>query len=323
MVSILDRIVACKRREIAEARERRPEAELERRLPGAPPMRDFRAALEGPAGVQVIAEVKKASPSAGVLRADFDPVAIARTYQEHGAACVSVLTDQPYFQGHLSHLEAIRAAVSLPLLRKDFILDRYQLLEARLAGADAVLLIAEILEGGELPRLLREAEELDLQALVELYDAENLPRVLDSGARLIGVNNRDLRTFATRLEHTLDLAGRLPPGRCLVSESGIRTNEDVRRLGEGGATPRSRVGLPGTAKSFAPRPWSAATASRTRPTGSSGRMCPTAARAGRSRRSGSGGWLAPCSSYRSRWPSPRESCKSPSARSYAAAGMRQ
>jgi indole-3-glycerol phosphate synthase len=230
MGTILDRIVAAKLRELDESRSRVPAAELERQLADAPPVRDFRAALEAPGGVQIIAEVKKASPSAGVLRADFDPVAIARTYARHGAACISVLTDEPFFQGSLAYLSAIRAAVALPLLRKDFLLDRYQLLQARCAGADAVLLIAEILDDRALPRLLREAAELGMQALVELYDAENLPRVLDAGARLVGVNNRDLRTFVTRLEHTLELAGRLPPGCCLVSESGIRTRQDLLRL---------------------------------------------------------------------------------------------
>jgi indole-3-glycerol phosphate synthase len=230
MSNILDRIVASKRRELDEARARLSETELERRLPDAPPMRGFRSALQRPGSVGVIAEVKKASPSAGVLRADFDPVAIAQTYERHGAACISVLTDAPFFQGSLDHLAAIRAAVGLPLLRKDFILDRYQLLEARLAGADAVLFIAEILDDRTLPLLLRQAGELGLESLVELYAPENLPRVLRSGARLIGVNNRDLRTFTTRLEHTLELAGRLPPDCCLVSESGIRTRQDVLRL---------------------------------------------------------------------------------------------
>jgi indole-3-glycerol phosphate synthase len=229
MSNVLDRIVASKRREIAEARRRVSEAELERRLAGRPPTRDFRAALEV-GGVQVIAEVKKASPSAGVIRADFDPVRIATTYARHGAACISVLTDEPFFQGHLTYLEQVRAAVPVPLLRKDFLLERYQLLEARLAGADAVLLIAEILDQPTLTRLLREAAELGLQALVELYDADNLPRVLDSGAGLIGINNRDLRTFVTRLEHTLDLAPRVPSDRCLVSESGIRSHADIVRL---------------------------------------------------------------------------------------------
>jgi len=169
-----------------------------------------------------------------LIRTDFDPVVIARTYAEHGAACISVLTDEPFFQGHLSYLERVRAAVVPPVLRKDFILDRYQLLEARAAGADAVLLIAEILDAVSLPRLFREASELGMQSLVELYDAENLGRVLDAGARLVGVNNRDLRTFVTRLEHTLELAARMPPDCCLVSESGIRTRADVLRLQSAG-----------------------------------------------------------------------------------------
>jgi len=234
MSTILDRIVASKQAEIAQARERIPESELERRLRNAPPVRNFRAALEAGPGVQIIAEVKKASPSAGVLRADFDPVAIAGTYARHGAACISVLTDQPFFQGRLCYLEAIRAAIPTPLLRKDFILDRYQLLEARLAGADAVLLIAEILDGAALPRLLNQAHELGMQALVELYERDNLPRVLNSGARLIGVNNRDLRTFVTRLEHTLEVAADLPADVCLVSESGIKTRADIDRLRAGG-----------------------------------------------------------------------------------------
>jgi indole-3-glycerol phosphate synthase len=197
-------------------------------------VRDFRAALERSGDIQVIAEVKKASPSAGILRADFDPITIARIYEKHGAACISILTDAPYFQGSLENLSAIRAAVQTPLLRKDFILDRYQLLEARLAGADAVLLIAEILDDQKLKELLKESGNLGLQALVELYDAENLARVLDSGARLIGINNRDLRTFATRLEHTLELASRVPSDRCLVSESGIRNRQDILRLAHAG-----------------------------------------------------------------------------------------
>jgi indole-3-glycerol phosphate synthase len=232
MGSILDGIVAYKRQQIATARLRLPDAQLEETLltGQAPPVRDFRAALEQAMGIAIIAEVKKTSPSAGLLRADFDPVAIARTYEQNGAACISVLTDEPSFQGHLRYLQAIRKEVSCPLLRKDFILDRYQLLEALLAGADAVLLIAEILDETALPRLLREAADLGLQALVELYDRGNLSRVLASGARLIGINNRDLHGFQTRLEHTLDLIADLPADVCLVSESGIRTREDVERL---------------------------------------------------------------------------------------------
>ena len=234
MSTILERIVASKQQELAEAKATVPRSELERRLPQAPPVRDFRAALERPGGVRFIAEVKKASPSAGVLRPDFDPVALARTYEEHGAACISVLTDAPFFQGSLKDLSAVRQAVALPLLRKDFLLDPYQVIEARVAGADAVLLIAEILDDAMLACLLGEARALGMQALVELYEPANLPRVLDSGARLLGVNNRDLRTFVTSLEQTLELAPRLPADVCLVSESGIRTRADVLRLEQAG-----------------------------------------------------------------------------------------
>jgi indole-3-glycerol phosphate synthase len=234
MSDIFERIAASKRHEIAAAKARLPEAELARRLCDAPPVRNLRAALDRPGTIQILAEVKRASPSAGILRAEFDPVAVARTYEQHGAAAISVLTDEPFFQGSLSYLTAIRGSVGPPVLRKDFILDPYQLLEARVAGADAVLLIAECLAGESLPDLLRRTHDLGMQALVELYDAENLPRVLDSGARLVGVNNRDLRTFVTRLEHTLELAARVPADRCLVGESGIRTRQDMERLRQAG-----------------------------------------------------------------------------------------
>lgn len=231
---ILERIVASKREEIARQRALVPEADLERALVTAPPPRDFRAALAAGPGVRLIAEVKKASPSAGVLRADFDPVALAQTYAAHGAAALSVLTDAPFFQGSLAYLRAIRAAVDLPLLRKDFLLERYQVLEARAAGADAVLLIAEILDDVSLGQLLEATQALGMHALVELYDPANLPRVLASGARLVGVNNRDLRTFVTRLEQTLELAPSMPADCVLVSESGIRTRADIDRLASAG-----------------------------------------------------------------------------------------
>ncbi|MFL5242154.1 MAG: indole-3-glycerol phosphate synthase TrpC [Gemmataceae bacterium] len=234
MATILDEIVATKRREIAEARQRVSLAELNRRLVSAPPVRDFRAALKRAPGMAVIAEVKRASPSAGLIREDFDAVAIAHIYEQNGASCISVLTDAPYFQGSLEHLRAVRQAVHVPVLRKDFILDGYQIAEARCAGADAVLLIAEILDDASLRQLLSETGQLGMQALVELYEAANLPRVIDAGAQLIGINNRDLRTLVTRLEHTLDLAPRVPAGCCLVSESGISTREDIKRLEKAG-----------------------------------------------------------------------------------------
>jgi indole-3-glycerol phosphate synthase len=228
-VTILDTIVRHKWAEIAAARAAIPEADLERRAAAVPPARDFAGALRQP-GVRVIAEVKKASPSAGVIRADFDPVAIARTYERHGADCLSVLTDRQFFQGDLAYLGAIREAVRLPVLRKEFILDRYQLVEARAAGADAVLLIAEILPGDRLKALFDQATGLGLHVLVELHDAEQLPRVIDCGATLIGINNRDLRTFHTTLDHTLELLPNVPAGRGVVSESGIKTHADLKRL---------------------------------------------------------------------------------------------
>ena len=235
-MTILDEIVASKRHEVAAARRRMPLEELEAQAAEAPPVRDFRAALAGPGPIQLIAEVKKASPSAKVIRADFDPVAIARTYQEHGAACISVLTDAPYFQGHLSYLARVRASVAIPLLRKDFLIDEYQVVEARLAGADAILLIAEILDDETMATLLERARALGMAALVELHDPANLPRVLAAGADLVGINNRDLRHFATDIEHTLRLRDQVPPEVVLVSESGIRTRADVERLEAAGVS---------------------------------------------------------------------------------------
>jgi indole-3-glycerol phosphate synthase len=230
MTTILDEIIASKQREVAAARLRMPLEEMEVQAAAAPPVRDFRAALAGPGPIQLIAEVKKASPSARVIRADFDPIAIARIYQAHGAACLSVLTDAPYFQGHLSYLARIRASVAIPLLRKDFIIDEYQVVEARLAGADAILLIAEVLDDATMARLLERARGLGMSALVEFHDEANLPRVLAAGADLVGINNRDLRRFVSDLEQTLRLRDRIPPEVALVSESGIRTRRDVERL---------------------------------------------------------------------------------------------
>jgi indole-3-glycerol phosphate synthase len=233
--TILDRIIETKLREVAAAKTAAPEAELERRIAKLPPTRSFRDAIRRLGQITLIAEVKKASPSAGVIRADFDPVAIAHAYESHGAAAISVLTDVEYFQGSLKYLSEVKAAVALPVLRKDFIIDRYQLLEARAAGADAVLLIAECLPDDRLHTLQREATALGLHTLVELHDADQLPRVLDCGAPVIGINNRDLRTFTTRLEHTLELLPKIPADRTVVSESGIKTHADLVKLGTAGA----------------------------------------------------------------------------------------
>lgn len=232
MPTILDRIVATKREEIAAARRRVPERSLVKSLDSAPPVRSFFAPLAAGRQIKLIAEIKKASPSKGVIRADFDPVAIAGIYAAHGASCLSVLTDEQYFQGSLDYLRRVRAAVELPVLRKDFILDRYQVLEARAAGADAVLLIAECLDDCHLRALHDEIVALGMTPLVELYEPDNLRRVFDAGATLIGVNNRDLRTFETDLDHTLRLRPLIPDECVLVAESGIRNRADVLRLQE-------------------------------------------------------------------------------------------
>ena len=174
--------------------------------------------------------MKKASPSKGVIRADFDPVAIARLYEAHGASCLSILTDETYFQGSLDYLRQIRAAVEIPVLRKDFILDSYQLVEARVAGADAVLLIAECLDDCNLRKLHNEALELGMTPLVEFYEPANLERVLAAGAQLIGVNNRDLRSFEVDLEHTIRMREKVPLDAVLVGERGIYTRADALRL---------------------------------------------------------------------------------------------
>ncbi len=234
MGTVLDNIVATKRAEIAAAKQARPEAALREMAAQAPPARDFFGVLGAPGPIRLIAEVKKTSPSRGLIRADFRPVEIALTYERHGASCLSVLTDEQYFQGSLDDLRNVRAAVRLPVLRKDFILDVYQLFEARAAGADAVLLIAECLDDCNLRKLHNEAVALGMTPLVEFYEPENLPRVFDAGATLIGINNRDLHTFQTDLEHTLRLRERIPDECVLVSESGIRTRADVQRLAAAG-----------------------------------------------------------------------------------------
>jgi indole-3-glycerol phosphate synthase len=228
-MSILDEIIAAKRKEVDAARRRLPLADLEATAM-ALPVRDFRAALAGPGPIRLIAEIKKASPSAGIIRADFDPVKIAQTYEQHGASCLSVLTDTPFFQGHLNDLRLIQSTATIPLLRKDFLIDDYQVVEARSAGADAILLIAEILDDTLLRELLDRARSLGMAALVEFHDATNLTRVLASGADLIGINNRDLRHFGTNLEHTLQLRDQIPRDAVLVSESGIRNRRDIERL---------------------------------------------------------------------------------------------
>lgn len=230
MGTILDRIVATKREEIAAAQQSVSVIELRAKVKDLNSPRDFLTPLRRTDRIALIAEVKKASPSKGVIRADFSPTQIARDYELGGASCLSVLTDRSYFQGHLDYLGLIKETVALPLLRKDFIVDPYQVYEARVAGADAVLLIAECLETGELADLRGLIHELGMTALVELHEPEQLEKVLACGASLVGVNNRDLKTFTVNLEHAIDLRRSIPRSVVMVGESGIRTASDAQRL---------------------------------------------------------------------------------------------
>ena len=228
---ILDRIVAETQRQLPIRKAVTPLATLEARLAQAPPSRDLSAALSAP-GVSLIAEVKRASPSRGLLCPDMDAVELARTYSENGAAAVSVLTDQPFFQGRLEYLDEIRASLGAacpPLLRKDFILEPYQIIEARAHGADAALLIVAVLDGRLLADLHRLAADLGLTALVEVHDERELDTALAAGARVVGINNRDLTTFAVDLGTTERLRSGIPAGVVVVSESGYHTPEDIRR----------------------------------------------------------------------------------------------
>jgi indole-3-glycerol phosphate synthase len=232
--TILDEIIQHKWTEVAAAESRTPLREVLAAIPDAPPVRGFLNALRTAAPPALIAEVKKASPSVGIIRPDFQPVEIARDYQAAGASCLSVLTDERFFQGHLDFLRVIRREVEIPVMRKEFIIDRYQIAEARAAGADCVLLIAECLPDPQLKDLYSYTRELGMDALIELYDAENLERVLATGTPLVGVNNRDLRTFVTSMSRTFDIRRQIPAGVTLISESGIRSHDDIIRLREAG-----------------------------------------------------------------------------------------
>lgn len=234
MANILEEIIAHKLTEVAAAKSKRSFEELADQLAGAPAVRDFVDSLRSHGPVGLIAEVKKASPSAGIIREDFHPVEIARIYESSGAACLSVLTDEHFFKGHLDYLRDVRQAVSIPVLRKDFIIDRYQILEARVTGADCVLLIAECLDDQQLEDLYGYALELGMTALVEIYEPDNLQRVLKLSPPMLGINNRNLKTFVTTLDHSIQLSSQIPEDCLLISESGIRTREDVVRLGESG-----------------------------------------------------------------------------------------
>ena len=232
---LLRTIVAATARVTAVRREREPQAALEKRAAGATPGGEaFERALGMTGRVNVIAECKRRSPSKGVLAAGYEPVLIAKRYEAGGAAAISVLTEPTFFDGSLDHLRAVRAAVSVPLLRKDFIVDPYQVLESAAAGADAILLIVAALEQADLVRLQARAGDLGLAALVEVHDEEELGRAVDAGARIVGVNNRNLRTLAVDVDASYRLAARLPADVIGVSESGLQNRGDLERLAAAG-----------------------------------------------------------------------------------------
>ncbi|MHC4605374.1 MAG: indole-3-glycerol phosphate synthase TrpC [Planctomycetota bacterium] len=229
---ILDAIVKRKKKDLARMKAERPFAELKAKVRNAAPLQDFTKAVRGGTGVSIIAEIKRASPSKGVLKEKLDPAEQARAYLEGGARAISVLTDEPFFQGSVDDLRAARKAAGLPVLRKDFVVEEYQLYEARVMLADAALLIARILEGGRLADSIALArEDLGLATLVEVHGEKELERALDAGATLIGINNRDLETFAVSLETTERLRPLVPDGTAVVSESGIARRDDIVRLG--------------------------------------------------------------------------------------------
>ena len=237
MADILARIAAYKREEVAARRAVRPLGAIEDEARAAPPVRPFRAALEAAQGAGcygLIAEIKKASPSKGLIRADFDPPALARAYEAGGATCLSVLTDTPSFQGAPEYLMAARAATGLPVLRKDFMLDPWQVVESRALGADCILVIMAMVDDALAGELIASATEWKMDALVEVHDEGELERALALGAELIGINNRDLRSFETRLETTERLAPLVPASCHVVAESGLATPDDLARMARAG-----------------------------------------------------------------------------------------
>ena len=230
---VLDKIMQHKALEVAQAKQQCSQAELEARLSQASPCRGFSAALQASLAlgrVAVIAEIKKASPSKGLIRADFDPAKIAANYQQHGASCLSVLTDAEFFQGSNAYFKQARAACNIPMLRKDFMLDEYQIVEARAMGADCILLIAAALPDDLMHQLAEKAQQLGMDVLVEVHDEQELQRGLELNMSMLGINNRNLRTFETSLDTTLDLLSSIPDDIVVVTESGIHSSADVRLM---------------------------------------------------------------------------------------------
>jgi indole-3-glycerol phosphate synthase len=235
-MSVLSEILADKRTEVEMAKRRAPIGELQRRVRDVARPRDFVKAISDAPRPALICEIKKASPSKGIIRYDFDPVEIAKTYEANGATCLSVLTDERHFHGNLTYLSDVRSVVGLPLLRKDFIIDEYQLLEARVAGADAVLLIMAALGHAALLDMIAGCRALGMAAIVEVHDGSELEDAIRTPANLIGINNRDLHLFRTTLQTTLDLMPSVPSDRLVVSESGINTRTDVVKLARAGVS---------------------------------------------------------------------------------------
>ena len=234
MPAILDEIAEYKRAFVRDTARMRPLEDLKRSVQDAPPIRDFRHALSSSKEISIIAEIKRASPSKGTIREDFDPVEIARIYERNGARALSVLTDEKYFQGRAADLREARRVCALPTLRKDLIVDEYQIYESRAIGADAILLIVALLDDISLRDYLKLATGLGLSTLVECHSEEELYRALDAGAGIIGINNRNLRTFETSMETTFRLLPKISPGKIMVSESGVDGREEVIRLHNAG-----------------------------------------------------------------------------------------
>jgi len=230
-MSVLDKIIAHKRQEVEELKKNKPLDETVLTI-DLYPRRSFAKAISQPGRLNIIAELKKASPSLGLIRSDFDPIKIAKVYESNGAAAISVLTDKQFFQGNIKYLSEVKTSVSLPVLRKDFIIDPYQVYEAKLYGADAILLIATALSYQELSRLLMLAYKLGLETLVEVHDEFDLEKALKSGAHIIGINNRNLKTLKTDINTCLKLRRLIPDDKILVAESGIKTKDDMKRLKE-------------------------------------------------------------------------------------------
>lgn len=229
----MNKIIAYKRKEVEALKRNKPIDETVLAF-GLYPRRSFAKAINQEGQVNIIAELKKASPSLGLIRSNFDPVKIARIYEKNGAAAISVLTDKQFFQGDIKYLSEVKTATALPVLRKDFIIDVYQVYEAKLYGADAILLIATALSHQELNKLLTLTHELGLEALVEVHDDYDLEKALESGAHIIGINNRNLKTLKTDINTCLKLRNLIPDDKIIVAESGIKTKDDMRRLKEAG-----------------------------------------------------------------------------------------